>query len=235
MENRPHPRAPQASPPSYGNLRREVRIPIKGQLLDGDFVIPADALGIVLFAHGSGSSRHSPRNKYVARYLQDAKLGTLLFDLLTPQEETVDAVTGRLRFDVTLLADRLVQATHWLHHQPEAYDLRVGYFGASTGGGAALVAAATLGDQVNAVVSRGGRPDLAGPALPKVTAPTLLIVGGHDAAVLRLNEAALRELRCTKELKVVAGATHLFEEPGTLERVAEHARNWFHEHLRAAP
>jgi putative phosphoribosyl transferase len=235
MENRIH-HTPQPTPhPPFDFVRREVRIAADGTVLEGELVVPTNALGIVLFAHGSGSSRHSARNQFVARLLQNAKFGTLLFDLLTREEETVDNVTGHLRFDIRLLAERLLHATRWLNSQPEAFDLRVGYFGASTGGGAALVAASKLGDQVSAVVSRGGRPDLAGEALQSVTAPTLLIVGGRDTSVIRMNQDALAELRCKKELKIVPGATHLFEETGALEKVAEHARAWFDEHLRAAP
>src|SRR5919201_1368530 len=184
---------------------RDVRIPA------------ANASGIVLFAHGSGSSRHSPRNQYVAGVIRAAGIGTLLFDLLTPDEEVIDLRTRYLRFDIDLLAERLEEATAWVAHTDETRHLRIGYFGASTGGGAALVAAARLGQAVSAVVSRGGRPDLAGAALPRVLAPTLLIVGGRDAEVLRLNEAAYAQLQGEKSLRIVPGATHLFEEPGTLE------------------
>lgn len=195
--------------------------------LSGELTIPAEPLGVVLFAHGSGSSRHSPRNRYVARVLCNAKIGTLLFDLLSLDEEAVDASTGELRFDIGLLARRLEEATYWLRRQPQYGGLAVGYFGASTGGAAALVAAAALGNDVRAVVSRGGRPDLAGEALGAVRAPTLLLVGGLDGPVIRMNQEAFARLSCTKELTIVPNATHLFEEPGTLEAVAQHAAAWF--------
>src|SRR5438552_1770657 len=175
---------------------------------------PGCAAGIVLFAHGSGSSRHSPRNQFVARVIHESGNGTLLFDLLTPGEEIEDDVTTALRFDIGLLAQRLVAATHWVKSQPETQHLGIGYFGSSTGGGAALVAAAQEGKSVGAVVSRGGRPDLAADALARVQSPTLLIVGEHDEVVIRLNEEALARLRCAKELKIVPRATHLFEEKG---------------------
>ncbi len=200
--------------------------------LDGDLNIPEGAQGVVLFAHGSGSSRHSPRNQFVARTIRDAGVGTLLFDLLTRDEEAVDMHTAHLRFDIGLLATRLINATDWI--KGELDYLNVGYFGSSTGGGAALVAAAELGETVGAVVSRGGRPDLAGDALPKVQSPTLLIVGGLDYPVIEMNKAALARLRCEKELKIVPGATHLFEEPGTLEQVANLAAEWFQKHLVTA-
>jgi len=199
--------------------------------LEGDLGVPSGAAGVVLFAHGSGSSRHSPRNRSVAAALQAAGLATLLVDLLTPEEEAVDRRTARLRFDIGLLADRLVGATDWLGQQPATGGLRVGYFGASTGGGAALAAAARRPEVVDAVVSRGGRPDLAGDALPLVRAPTLLIVGGEDHPVIALNEAALAQLRAEKRIGIVPGATHLFEEPGALERVAALAAEWFDRHL----
>ena len=200
-------------------------------ILEGDLVVPPGASGIVLFAHGSGSGRHSPRNRYVAGLLQAGGLATLLVDLLTPEEEVVDLRTGHLRFDIGLLAGRLVGASDWLAEQPVTRDLQVGYFGASTGGGAALVAAAERPRAVHAVVSRGGRPDLAGAALPRVLAPTLLIVGGRDTPVIEMNEAALARLECVKRLEIVSGATHLFEEPGTLEEVARLARDWFERYL----
>lgn len=209
-----------------------VRITAGSVVLDGDWCLPAGASGIVLFAHGSGSSRHSPRNQAVARTLQDSGTGTLLFDLLTREEEAMDARTGELRFDIGLLARRLMAATRWVARQPESEHLGVGYFGSSTGGAAALVAAAELGSMVGAVVSRGGRPDLAGDALTRVTAPTLLIVGGRDDVVLELNEGACTQLHCEKKLAVVPHATHLFEEPGTLEDVARLAAEWFRRHLK---
>jgi pimeloyl-ACP methyl ester carboxylesterase len=208
---------------------RDVQIRSGAAMLHGDLSIPTGAQGVVLFAHGSGSSRHSPRNQFVARTIREAGVGTLLFDLLTAEEEAVDAGTGHLRFDIALLAGRLIDATYWLKGELDYF--RVGYFGSSTGGGAALVAAAELGEIVSAVVSRGGRPDLAGDALPQVTSPTLLIVGGLDYPVIKMNEAALARLRCEKELKIVPGATHLFEEPGTLEQVADLAAEWFQRHL----
>jgi putative phosphoribosyl transferase len=199
--------------------------------LEGTLSVPADARGVVLFAHGSGSSRHSPRNRHVASVLQAGGLATVLIDLLTADEETVDLRTRQLRFDIDLLADRLVGATDWLAQYPDTCLLRVGYFGASTGGGAALVAAAQRPEVVGAVVSRGGRPDLAGQALPQVRAPTLLIVGGHDQPVIAMNQQALAQLRCEKRLEIVPRATHLFEEPGTLDQVARLARDWFNQHL----
>jgi len=187
----------------------------------------------VLFAHGSGSSRHSPRNRYVARLLNDAKLGTLLIDLLTTDEELADQQTAELRFDIGLLAARLLSATDWLAGQRNTQGLRIGYFGASTGAGAALVAAAERPDLVSAIVSRGGRPDLAGSALPRVLAPTLLIVGANDLPVIQLNQAALEQLHCEKSLVIVPRATHLFEEPGALDEVARLAREWFGRYLSA--
>src|SRR5438128_9150442 len=197
--------------------------------LSGDLSLPAGAKAVVLFAHGSGSSRHSPRNQFVARTIREAGVGTLLFDLLTKDEEAIDLHTAHLRFDIGLLAERLTDATYWI--KSELDYLNVGYLGSSTGGAAALVAAAELGDNVGAVVSRGGRPDLAGESLPKVKSPTLLIVGGLDFPVIEMNKAALTSLRCEKEIKIVPGATHLFEEPGTLEQVAGLAAEWFQKHL----
>ena len=199
--------------------------------LNGDLNIPVGAQGVVLFAHGSGSSRHSPRNQFVARTIREAGVGTLLFDLLTKDEEAVDVHTAHLRFDIGLLAERLIDATYWV--KGEFDYLNVGYFGSSTGGGAALVAAAELGDSVGAVVSRGGRPDLAGDALPNVKAPTLLIVGGLDYPVIEMNKSALARMRCEKELKIVPGATRLFQEPGTLQEVARLAADWFQRHLHS--
>lgn len=207
------------------------QIPSGSIVLEGELQVPVGATGIGLFAHCSGSSRHSSRNQFVARTIREAGIGTLLFDLLTQQEEAVDIITRRLRFDIGLLAERLVDATAWLKRKPDTSQLKVGYFGASTGGGAALVAAAERGEEIGAVVSRGGRPDLAGDALPKVKSPTLLIVGGLDEPVIRMNEAAFRQLRCEKELRIVPGATHLFEEPGTLREVAHLAADWFLRYL----
>jgi putative phosphoribosyl transferase len=205
----------------------EVHIQAGPAVLAGNLSIPDGAIGLVLFVHGSGSSRHSPRNQFVACTLNDAGLATLLFDLLTPEEEAVDMRTGELRFDIGLLAERLVHATKWANQQEQTRALRIGYFGSSTGGGAALVAAAALPDEVDAVVSRGGRPDLAGQALPKVKAPTLLIVGGEDDVVIDLNEQARAQMRCEVKIDIVPGATHLFEEPGALEQVAKLASDWF--------
>jgi dienelactone hydrolase len=213
----------------------EVHIASGYASLAGDLALPKDARGVVLFAHGSGSSRHSSRNRYVAGELRQSGLGTLLMDLLTAEEEEADARTGHLRFDIGLLARRLRDATGWLRAHPQTSGLPVGYFGASTGGAAALVAAAEIPDAVGAVVSRGGRPDLAGAALPRVQAPTLLIVGGRDEPVIAMNEEALARLRCEKRLEIVPGATHLFEEPGTLEQVARRAAEWFGRHLGGAP
>ena len=204
-----------------------VKIPAGGAMLEGDLTVPPHAAGVVIFAHGSGSSRHSPRNRRVASALNRSGLATLLFDLLTRNEEAIDERTAQLRFDIALLARRLRQATEWLITQREK--LRIGYFGASTGAAAALVASAEL--PISAVVSRGGRPDLAGPSLAKVKAPTLLIVGGEDTHVIALNRKAMEQLSCEKRLEIVPGATHLFEEPGTLEEVAILARKWFLQHL----
>jgi dienelactone hydrolase len=208
-----------------------VRVPAGSVTLDGNLTLPEGSRAVVLFAHGSGSSRHSPRNRYVARVLNEAKLATLLIDLLTLHEEVIDARTTQLRFDIDLLAERLVDATDWLSQFPDTKHLRIGYFGASTGAAAALAAAAVRPDAVQAIVSRGGRPDLAGAALVQVRAPTLLIVGGEDVQVIELNRAALLQLRCEKKLVIVQGATHLFEEPGALDEVARLARDWFHRHL----
>lgn len=208
---------------------KDVRIRSGAVQLYGDLTLPKGAPSVALFAHGSGSSRHSPRNQFVAGVIREAGVGTLLFDLLTPEEEAIDARTGHLRFDIGLLAERLIDATYWI--KGEFSDLKVGFFGASTGGGAALVAAAELRDSVGAVVSRGGRPDLAGPALPRVKAPTLLIVGGLDYPVIEMNEEAFALLRCEKEMTIVPGATHLFQEPGALEEVATLAADWFKKHL----
>jgi putative phosphoribosyl transferase len=213
---------------------RLVRVAAGLATLEGNLSLPEGARGVVLFAHGSGSSRHSPRNRHVARLLNEAKLATLLIDLLTSDEEAIDQWTAHLRFDIGLLAERLVRVTDWLTQRPDTRDLRVGYFGASTGAAAALVAAAERPQVVGAVVSRGGRPDLAGPALARVQAPTLLIVGGNDFQVIELNRAALAQLRCEKQLVIVPGATHLFEEPGALDEVARLAREWFEHHLMPA-
>jgi putative phosphoribosyl transferase len=209
----------------------EVRIPAGRATLDGNLTIIDQPLGLVLFAHGSGSSRHSARNQFVARTLNNAQLATLLFDLLTPDEEAVDLYTRQHRFDIGLLAERLVHATKWAKQQRQIADLNAGYFGSSTGAGAALIAAAELPNGIAAVVSRGGRPDLAGAALPKVKAPTLLIVGGEDHGVIELNEEARAQMKCECKIDIVPGATHLFEEPGALEKVARLASDWFVSHL----
>jgi dienelactone hydrolase len=206
----------------------EIEIPADGAVIRADLAIPPEKAAVVVFAHGSGSSRHSPRNRQVARRLEEGCLATLLVDLLTEEEEALDLRTGRLRFDIGLLAGRLVAISGWLPTRPELAELAVGYFGASTGAAAALVAAAADREhRVGAVVSRGGRPDLAGDALERVQAPTLLIVGGRDKLVLDLNRDASRRLSSEHRLEVVPGATHLFEEPGALEQVGELAAGWF--------
>lgn len=210
---------------------REVQIPSRDVKLDGDLAIPHGAKGIVVFVHGSGSSRKSVRNRYVAGVIQQAGVATLLFDLLTHEEESVDIYTRHLRFDIGLLADRLLDTIDWLATLPETKELKVGLFGASTGGAAALVAAARSPEAISAVISRGGRPDLAGEHLTRVYAPVLLIVGGDDDVVIGLNEEAAGKLKCEQELKIVPGATHLFEEPGTLEEVARLAANFFKEKI----
>jgi dienelactone hydrolase len=203
-----------------------VKIPAGKVVLEGNLNVPRNAKGIVLFAHGSGSSRFSPRNRYVAQILNKANIATLLIDLLTKEEEKIDDVTAHLRFDIGLLAERLVYATDWLKKNPTTKNLKIGYFGASTGAAAALVAAAKHND-INAIVSRGGRPDLAGTNLAKVKAPTLLIVGGNDEVVIDLNKEAVKQLKAENKLEIVKGATHLFEEPGALEKVAKLAAEWF--------
>jgi putative phosphoribosyl transferase len=212
---------------------RYVQILSTGVRLEGIVSVPENPQGLVVFVHGSGSSRNSPRNQFVAQTLQEGGLATLLFDLLTPYEEEIDLRTRHLRFDIDMLARRTAGVLEWLDLQPFAYELRRGLFGSSTGAAAALMAAAELPDKVDAVVSRGGRPDLAGPALPKVQAPTLLIVGGDDEPVIDLNEEALDQMeqRSEKKLVIVPGASHLFEEPGTLEDAARLATEWFQTHL----
>src|SRR5437867_8157091 len=211
----------------------DVRIEAGREVLFGNLNILENATTLVLFAHGSGSSRYSPRNQFVARTLNNAGLTTLLFDLLTQQEEAIDMRTREHRFNIGLLAERLVHATKWAKQQEHTRDLRIGYFGSSTGGAAALVAAAEIPKNAGAVVSRGGRPDLAGDALPKVQAPTLLIVGGNDDVVIELNEMARDQMRCEVKLEIIPGAAHLFEEPGALEKVANLASDWFNAHLAA--
>jgi len=211
----------------------EVQIQARRAILPGNLTMPENAVALVLFAHGSGSSRHSPRNQFVARTLNDAGLATLLFDLLTPEEEATDIWTREHRFNIGLLAERLVHATTWAKQQEQTRDLQIGFFGSSTGGAAALVAAAEIPQDVGAVVSRGGRPDLAGHALPNVQASTLLIVGGNDDVVIELNEMARDQMRCEVKLEIIPGATHLFEESGALEKVAKLVSDWFVDHLGA--
>jgi dienelactone hydrolase len=211
-------------------MENEIQIPVRGATLRGDLVIPKDPLGLVLFAHGSGSSRHSPRNRFVARTLNVAGLGTLLFDLLTAEEEHLDETTGEHRFNIALLAERLGLATDWIVQDPVIRDLGISYFGSSTGGGAALVAAAQRPGRISSIVSRGGRPDLAGPNLPDVRAATLLIVGSRDDVVIELNREAMAQMQCEVKLELVEGATHLFKESGTLEKVAALAADWFVRH-----
>ena len=213
----------------------EIQIPAGNVQLDGDLIIPDHAHGLVIFAHGSGSSRFSSRNRFVAEQLREGGLATLLMDLLTPREEQVDQFTAHLRFNIDLLADRLVAAVRFANVDPRTMDLPIGLFGASTGGGAALVAAAREPDLVQAVVSRGGRPDLAGDALPRVKCPVLLIVGGNDGPVIAMNRDAMRHMTAPLRLEIIPGATHLFEEPGTLEQVARLAREFFNEHLHPGP
>jgi len=222
------------SPPLTSTHRspKPVQVAVGPHSLAGDLAVPEGARGLVMFAHGSGSSRFSPRNRYVADTLHQNDLGTLLIDLLTPQEEAIDDVTGRLRFDIGLLADRLVALRNWAQTVPELRDLDVGLFGASTGGGAALLAAAQQPHDFQAVVSRGGRPDLAGSALARVVAPTLLIVGERDEMVIELNQRAMAQMHAEVRLEIVPRATHLFEEPGALEEVARLAADWFTKYLR---
>jgi putative phosphoribosyl transferase len=214
---------------------QEISIEAGTVTLNGTLAVPEKASAMVLFAHGSGSSRHSPRNRYVAQVLQSQGIGTLLFDLLTREDEAIDEITGELRFNIRFLAIRLTDVTRWLIELPGLEGFHMGYFGASTGAAAALVAASKLPDVIGAVVSRGGRPDLAGPSLASVEAPTLLIVGGEDKPVIGMNREALAKLRCEKKLVIVPGATHLFEEPGTLQEVSRLAADWFKQHLTAAP
>ncbi len=199
--------------------------------LEGDLRLPDNPTGLVVFAHGSGSSRHSPRNRHVADVLHQSGMGTLLMDLLTVDEEAVDQYTRHLRFDINLLSQRLVAATDWLKEDPELTGMSLGYFGASTGAAAAIIAAAHRPEHIGAVVSRGGRPDLAGASLALIKAPTLLIVGGDDYAVIDLNQQAYARMNCEKRLEIVPGATHLFEEPGTLDKAAELAADWFGQYL----
>ena len=214
------------------DVEHSVTIPSGKVYLDGLLYIPKDACGLVLFVHGSGSSRFSVRNQYVAKAFNEAHLATLLFDLLTPDEELIDDHTREFRFDIEFLASRCVTTTEWCQNEPSMNHLAIGYFGASTGGGAALVAATKESNVVHAVVSRGGRPDLAGDSLPNVRAPTLLIVGGNDETVIELNQMAMSKLNCIKNIEIIPGATHLFEEPGTLDEVARLAQAWFVRYLK---
>jgi len=213
-------------------MEKAIKLPIEDVSLEGNLALPSGACGLVIFAHGSGSGRLSPRNRYVASVLQEAGLATLLFDLLTVREEAIDSVTGELRFNIGFLAGRLIAATDWVTKDKDIRRLNIGYFGASTGAAAALVAAAERVPVVKAVVSRGGRPDLAGNSLPGVRAPVLLIVGGLDTEVIELNQQAMAQLATTKQLLIVPGATHLFEEPGTLPQAAHLAADWFSKYLK---
>lgn len=206
---------------------KTIQIPINSIKLEGILVVPRNAKGLVVFAHGAGSSRLSPRNNFVAKEIQKVGLGTLLFDLLTEEEDEI----YENRFDIPLLAERLKTATEWIKKQKETKGLNIGYFGSSTGAAAAIIGAADIGPEIKAVVSRGGRPDLAGDSLPKLDSPTLLMVGGNDDMVIELNQEAYDKMQCKKELKIIPGATHLFEEPGTLEEVAILAAKWFKGHL----
>ena len=208
-----------------------VKIPIGNVVVEGNLTVPQNAKGVVLFAHGSGSSRFSPRNQYVAKVFNKAGIGTLLFDLLIKEEEEIDNVTAEFRFNIDLLAERLIGATEWLKKNPKTKNLAFGYFGASTGAAAALIAAAKLPSDIAAVVSRGGRPDLASDYLGKVAAPTLLLVGGLDTVVIELNRKAMSQMVSEKKLEIIPGATHLFEEPGKLETVAKLSTDWFLRHL----
>jgi putative phosphoribosyl transferase len=210
----------------------EMKIPLGNVVVEGTLTLPPGTKGVVLFAHGSGSSRFSPRNQYVAKEFNKATIGTLLFDLLTQEEEEIDMVTAEYRFNIPLLAQRLIGVTEWLRNDSQTKKLAFGYFGASTGAAAALIAAAKLPNEIAAVVSRGGRPDLAGDYLPNVVAPTLLLVGGLDAEVIELNHEAMDQMTAEKKLTIIPGATHLFEEPGTLEQVAKFSKDWFLRYLR---
>ncbi len=212
-------------------IEKVIRIPIGHAELEGDLTLPKNAKGIVLFAHGSGSSRFSTRNRFVANYLIEKNLATLLIDLLTPEEEAVDEITREFRFDINLLTGRLILITDWLLKDERTKTLSIGYFGSSTGAASALNAAAIKGSLISAVVSRGGRPDLAFDHLKKVKSPTLLIVGGNDQTVIELNQQAFEQLNCEKQMKIVPKATHLFEEPGALEQVAKLASGWFVDYL----
>ena len=214
------------------NSKTEIKIPVGNVKVEGTLTLPPSAKGVVLFAHGSGSSRFSTRNQYVAKEFNKKTIATLLFDLLTQEEEETDVVTAEYRFNIALLAERLIGATEWLRNDPQTKKLAFGYFGASTGAAAALIAAAKLPGEIAAVVSRGGRPDLAGDFLPRVVAPTLLLVGGWDVEVIELNRGAMAQMTCEKKLVIIPEATHLFEEPGKLEEVAKVSADWFLHYLR---
>jgi putative phosphoribosyl transferase len=214
------------------SLESALKIPVGNVEVEGNMFLPQQASGLVVFAHGSGSSRFSPRNQYVAKEINKANIGTLLFDLLTPGEEEEDELTGDYRFDIALLAQRLIGVTQWLRNDPSTQNVKLGYFGASTGAAAALIAAAKMPEAVSVVVSRGGRPDLAGEYLSQVQAPTLLLVGGWDEEVIELNKQAQRQMTNENKLVVIPAATHLFEEPGKLEEVARFASDWFRRFLK---
>lgn len=213
-------------------MQHDISIPIDNIQLRGMLCVPETATGLVIFVHGSGSSRLSSRNQFVAHTLNAQNLATLLFDLLTPEEEQIDNVTRELRFNIGFLAKRLVKVTQWCRAHPQLKSLNYGYFGASTGAGAAIVAGSVLKQEIAAMVSRGGRPDLAGAALSETVAPILLIIGGDDKVVIELNQQAFSQLTCIRQLEIVPGATHLFEEPGTLEKAADLATNWFVKYLK---
>jgi pimeloyl-ACP methyl ester carboxylesterase len=213
------------------NFSGIVQIPVDSMHIEAEWIMPPNAAGVVIFAHGSGSSRHSRRNQFVASIMHESGIGTVLLDMLTREEERRDAADGQLRFDIEMLTNRLITAVRWVEDHPAAHDQPIGIFGASTGAAAAIAAASILGDRISAVVSRGGRPDLAYEHLRHVTAPTLLIVGERDNAGVRLNKEASQHLRCMKKLSIIPGATHLFEEPGALGRAASLAASWFKNHL----
>ena len=229
MLNTPHINSRRRLVDTFSGI---VQIPVDSMHLEAEWIMPPNATGVVVFAHGSGSSRHSRRNQFVASILHESGIGTVLLDLLTRPEERRDAADGQLRFDIEMLTNRLITAVRWVEDHPAAHDQPLGLFGASTGAAAAIATASILGERICALVSRGGRPDLAYEHLRHVTAPTLLIVGERDDAVLRLNKEASQHLRCIKKLSIIAAATHLFEEPGALEKVASLAAAWFKKHLR---
>jgi putative phosphoribosyl transferase len=210
---------------------KKIEIPVQDAILEGDLILPEEAKNLIIFVHGSGSSRFSPRNQFVAQILNQAGFATLLFDLLTHKEEEIDEMTGDYRFNIELLAERLIKVTDWITSNSETKKLSIGYFGASTGAAAALLAAAKRPKQIHAVVSRGGRPDLAVAGFENIQAPTLLIVGGQDDSVIQMNQAAAQKLPCVKKILIIPGATHLFEESGKLEEVSEAAVGWFQEFL----